>query len=525
MAIKKLGALCALNAITGVSAFWRMQCFGRTALARVDPVVDYGVPAQHAHSLHGSSGLTIDAEYDDLRAGNCTSCAVSQDMSAYWFPALYFEDSTTKELELVQQVGGLLAYYLLRNPEGDGKVTAFPPGFRMLSGKTNRRQYTLGDPSQPDPPTSFWAAEGQITQDALQQRSLGFNCLNYKTQPEGSLYRHFLPDKTFTDANCPDGIRLEIMFPSCWDGENLDSDDHQSHVQYPSLVGDGECPEGFEVRLITLFYETIWATGDQRFQGRSGRWVLSNGDPTGFGYHADFITGWEEDFLQDAVDRCTNPSGALTDCPTFMEAGPLQTEPEQGQCALEKTDPSIEVSVSLDMTYRILPGDVEIKDLFNVGPDGSDGSSTYPVDESFSPFAAYPTSSASSYAQAPSASASNLYNIYGGAFAESSSSFEPVVSASIVPETTSSTPPPAPATTPAPEVLEEPGVSYEILSTETITSGTMVQEIVYKQAVVYVTEDYVTTTTVPPSVAGRGLAPGHMRRSHLRRHGLHGHVH
>jgi hypothetical protein len=175
----------------------------------------------------------------------------------------------------------IYSYYLLRNQEGDKKITAFPPGFRMLSGNTDRREYTLGDPRQPDPPTSFWASEGQTTQEALQQRALGFNCLNYKQQAEGSLYRHYLPDKTFTDANCPDGLRLEIMFPSCWDGENLDSDDHQSHVAFPSLVGDGECPEGFETRLVTLFYETIWATGDSRFQGRPGRWVLSNGDPTG----------------------------------------------------------------------------------------------------------------------------------------------------------------------------------------------------------------------------------------------------
>ena len=42
-------------------------------------------------------------------AGECTSCQVSQDHSAYWTPALYFQHAATGEYELVEQVGGMLA--------------------------------------------------------------------------------------------------------------------------------------------------------------------------------------------------------------------------------------------------------------------------------------------------------------------------------------------------------------------------------------------------------------------------------
>jgi hypothetical protein len=42
-------------------------------------------------------------------AGECTSCTVAQDKSAYWTPALYFQDAATGEFELVPQVGGMLA--------------------------------------------------------------------------------------------------------------------------------------------------------------------------------------------------------------------------------------------------------------------------------------------------------------------------------------------------------------------------------------------------------------------------------
>lgn len=149
----------------------------------------------------------------------------------------------------------------------------------MIAGDSLRRNYTLGDVSQPDPAQSDWAALGQTTQSDLEQRALGFNCLNYGKAAEGSLYRHFMPDKSYLDANCPNGLRLELAFPSCWNGQDVDSDDHKSHMAYPDLVQDGNCPEGFETRLVTLFYETIWAT--YNYIGVDGQFVISNGDPTG----------------------------------------------------------------------------------------------------------------------------------------------------------------------------------------------------------------------------------------------------
>jgi hypothetical protein len=42
-------------------------------------------------------------------AGDCTSCEVTQDKSAYWTPAFYFQDAATGQFELVEQVGGMLA--------------------------------------------------------------------------------------------------------------------------------------------------------------------------------------------------------------------------------------------------------------------------------------------------------------------------------------------------------------------------------------------------------------------------------
>ena len=169
-----------------------------------------------------------------------------------------------------------LRYYLLY---GDN-IQAFPTGFRMISGDTFRRNYTAGDPSQPDPPKSFWAELNQTSQDILAQRALGFNCLNYAKTPEGTLYRHYLPDKEYLDANCLDGVRFELMFPSCWKGgDAIDSENHKEHMAFPDLVMTGDCPDDYPVRVPSMLFEVIWNTN--AFVGRTGTFVIGNGDETG----------------------------------------------------------------------------------------------------------------------------------------------------------------------------------------------------------------------------------------------------
>lgn len=169
----------------------------------------------------------------------------------------------------------MLAYYLLFKNSGE-KLEAFPKGFQMLAGDPRQRNFTL---SFPDRPKSEWQFHPEeTTQENLALKGLGFNCLNYGKAAEASMYRHFMPDKGYMDANCPQGIRAEIFFPSCWNGE-LDSPDHKSHMAYPSTVNGGSCPKSHPRRVPSLFYETIWFT--PQFKGQEGQFVWSNGDMTG----------------------------------------------------------------------------------------------------------------------------------------------------------------------------------------------------------------------------------------------------
>ncbi|KAI8158274.1 hypothetical protein K4K49_004866 [Colletotrichum sp. SAR 10_70] len=492
--------------VSSVDAFWRMECQGRVGLARVDPLMNPGEAATHVHAIHGSSGISPSADFAALTGADCTSCRVTQDKSAYWTPALYFQDSATGEFEIVEQVGGMLAYYLLNGKN----IKAFPPGFRMVAGDTDRRNYTAGDPSQPDPQKSEWAALGQTKQSVLEQRAVGFNCLNYARAPEGTLYRHFLPDKAYLDANCANGVRFEMMFPSCWNGKDLDSTDHKSHMAYPDLVIDGTCPEGFETSTPNLLYETIWNT--YAFKDRAGRFVIANGDTQGYGYHGDFMSGWDEDFLQEAVDTCTNGSGRIEDCAIFD----LQTEAQVKQCHM--SIPSILSSENVTGPDTALPGNVPI----TFGDGSSEGGSGGSASSSIKPTAIItPTVPVLTYTPGKTATANPLpgqvfhesgkagYGTASGVAAEAASSEAPATS--------------APEQTPTPifeSITSAPTSTPKFVSTQTITNGHTVSIIYWEEEIVYVTEydDITTTQTVtatPTSPAMRARHLHHHRRHHF----------
>lgn len=321
-------------------AFWRMECRSQSALARLDPLVDPGKIGAHAHTIFGSSGFSSTSNSDDLLAGDCTSCAVTQDKSAYWTPPMYFKNAATGKFEIVNQVGGMLAYYFLNYADAERKIVAFPHGFEMIAGDANLRNKT-GDTTE--------------TQFGRSQKAVGFNCLNYGKNPEGSLYRHSMPDKAFLDANCNDGIRAELMFPSCWNGKDVTSANKRDHVAYASSVMDGRCPDDFPIQLPGLFFETIWDTA--AFRGIDGEFIFSNGDPTGYGYHGDFIMGWEAGVLQKAVDTCTNISGLISDCPVFN----IQKEAEWVKCkATDSALASILSAEDLKGPMDSLPGGVKV---------------------------------------------------------------------------------------------------------------------------------------------------------------------
>jgi hypothetical protein len=65
----------------------------------------------------------------------------------------------------------------------------------------------------------------------------------------------------------------------CWDGVNLDSANHKSHVAYPGY--NGKCPTTHPVKIPQLFFEIVWDT--RAFNDKS-QWPEDGSQPFVFSY-------------------------------------------------------------------------------------------------------------------------------------------------------------------------------------------------------------------------------------------------
>jgi hypothetical protein len=140
----------------------------------------------------------------------------------------------------------LLIASLNRQRLGPGEdvsaIKAFPHNFRMVAGDPFLRTYEA---------------------NSIAQNAIKYSCL----------YSH--PDGPgFPSVDCEGGFRAEITYPSCWDGRNLDSDDHKTHVSYPNATtpDNGPCPSSHPVHLPTLHLEITFSVHDFVNDWNGGSW-------------------------------------------------------------------------------------------------------------------------------------------------------------------------------------------------------------------------------------------------------------
>lgn len=315
-----------LTALTAVNAYWLMGIEDFITTERLDPIVSPGRVASHVHSVMGGSNFRMVTNTAHLRDSECTSTPIAEDKSSYWFPHLYFQWANGSFSSLT---GGGVIYYLF--DDKPGTTTAFPDDFRMLSGDPTLRTYNASSHAQ---------------------QAITFLCLDFN----GVSTRH----NSLPTTSCPSGIRAQINFPSCWDGKNVDSPNHKSHVAFLSDGPDsGTCSDPrYPVALPRIFMEVYWGTGDfdnsrSLAKNSSQPYVYSYGDPTGFGYHADFFNGWDQGVLQKAVDNChCNPFGDPTCC---AEAGIFTLKSGQ-TCRITKA-----IDETTTGTLRSLPGNNPVR--------------------------------------------------------------------------------------------------------------------------------------------------------------------
>jgi hypothetical protein len=227
-------------------------------MAMDDPIVYPRQPGvSHDHSFVGNTTTNAFSTLRTLRAGS-TTCKRNGETAAYWMPTLLLNG------QMVAPRSATI-YYRRKTL---APLKAFPAGFKMIAGD---RHATTPQGMQ----ITYW------------------NCGAASTVPASSAI-----------PTCPNdrsqSLRLHVNFPNCWDGQQLDTADHMSHMAYAVR---GNCPAGHPVATPAISLIFRYA-----ITGGSGV-TLSSGAQ--YSAHADFFNAWRQGTLVSLVGKCLN---ALRHC-------------------------------------------------------------------------------------------------------------------------------------------------------------------------------------------------------------------
>ena len=324
----------------GIGYFWSSPLVE----ARMDPIISPGEISAHVHTVVGGNGFGISMDENAAADASCTQSRVNGDKSNYWAPALYHQNANGSFTKV--EVDYVKAYYFF-DPTDD-EIVPFPKGFRMISGNPFTRS-----------PTHLPYADN-IDPNAGPVQPISFTC---PQSGDSNAWNSTLSTATGQGPTLPDQkcdglyspLRYNVHFPSCID-TSLPYTQYQNNSVWASSAGASaagktNCPKGY-THVPHLFLEIYWNTmafTDWTVGQGTQPFVLAQGDPTGYGLHADFVSGWDTDVLSSLIATC-NAGGhgdGLDSCPNVAAYSGSPTS-----CTVASANPSEVVSGTLDA----LPG-------------------------------------------------------------------------------------------------------------------------------------------------------------------------
>lgn len=243
-----------------------------------DPIVyPNQVGKSHLHIFFGSKSVNAYSTVDSL-IDSPTTCPGGNgaNASSYWMPALL--DAHKKPL--VPDFS--MMYYKQVFGVNPSNIKSFPAGLKIIAGDHS---------VAPQP-------EHVVQWRCKRPRSFTGN---FSTIPE-------------TSCQPGDTLLVVISFPSCWDGRNLDSADHRSHMSYPR---GGRCPSTHPVEVSHLTMNVGYNVTSANVSTYK-KWTLASdhaGQPGGSTTHADYFAAWNPDIQDIWRKNCIN---AGKDCGAGM---------------------------------------------------------------------------------------------------------------------------------------------------------------------------------------------------------------
>jgi hypothetical protein len=300
---------------------FRFICEAGQVLAD-DPIVYPGQKGKsHAHQFYGNLDTNYATTYSTGRQNGLTTCQNKLNRSHYWMPAMIDGNGDVVRPDYV-------SIYYKREPKTSGYCTSGNALFKgECVGLPNGLKFIFG----------YDMITGTIPTGSMQ-----FNCV---TQP-GNVSGPWKTNIVDAAQGCAVGsqIQLKIIAPNCWDGANLDSANHRSHLAdavFDPALGKVACPSTHP-KLIPHFelgaFWTVDATLDTSgtwTAGVTNTWHLSCDKMYGMTelrpgtcFHADYFEGWNEFikkmWIDNCIDRQLNCSGAdLGNGYSMVEVWPL----------------------------------------------------------------------------------------------------------------------------------------------------------------------------------------------------------
>jgi hypothetical protein len=228
-----------------------------------DPIVYPGQPGRsHLHVFFGNTDIDAFSTPESIaNSGNSTCAGGIANRTAYWIPAVI----DTRTGAPVVPDNAIWYYKTFKIGAYDiSKNQPLPSGLRMIAGN----MHATGPQSM-----TQWSCHGANTGASIP-----------------------------TNCSLGEYVELSVTFPACWDGVNLDSADHKSHMAYG---GGGGCPATHPVPVPEIKLNVRYLVQDVT---APAHWRLSSdhaGRAAGLSAHADWFDGWVPSVRDTWVENCS----------------------------------------------------------------------------------------------------------------------------------------------------------------------------------------------------------------------------